>query len=91
MESPNRRSLRCKWRGWLVSHEHPLLCYRHIFEDTEVGLQDVSRRVIKLFRFVGGVLEEQYDDDQSEGKRTRVETKSKRTELIEMRGTVAAT
>jgi hypothetical protein len=30
---------------------------------------DVSRRVTKLFRFVGGVIEQQYDDDdQSEGK-----------------------
>jgi hypothetical protein len=37
-----------------------------------------------LFRFVGGVIEQQYDDtDQSEGKAETVETKSKRTELIE--------
>ena len=45
--------------------DHPLLCLTGtIFEDTEVGLQDVSRRVIKLFRFVGGVIEELYDDNR---------------------------
>jgi hypothetical protein len=50
--------------------DHPFLCLTGtIFEDTEAGLHDVSRRVIKLFRFVGGVIEEQYDDNhQSEGK-----------------------
>jgi hypothetical protein len=50
--------------------DHPFLCLTGtISEDTEAGLHDVSRRVIKLFRFVGGVIEEQYDDNhQSEGK-----------------------
>jgi hypothetical protein len=50
--------------------DHPFLCLTGtIFEDTEAGLHDVSRRVIKLFRFVGGTLEELYDDNrQSEGK-----------------------
>jgi hypothetical protein len=50
--------------------DHPFLCLTGtIFEDTEAGLHDVSRRVIKLFRFVGGVIEEQYHDNrQSEGK-----------------------
>jgi hypothetical protein len=48
--------------------DNPFICLTGtIFEDTEAGLHDVSRRVIKLFRFVGGVIEEQYDgDDESE-------------------------
>jgi hypothetical protein len=50
--------------------KHPLLCLTgNIFEETEAGLHNVSKRVTKLSRFVGGVIEQQYDgDDQSEGK-----------------------
>ena len=50
--------------------DHPFLCLiGTVFEDTEAGLHYVSRRVIKLFRFVGGVIEELYDgNDQSEAK-----------------------
>jgi hypothetical protein len=57
-------------KAGLFLTDHPFLCLTGtIFEDTEAGLHDVSRRVIKLFRFVGGVIEEQYDDNrQSEGK-----------------------
>ena len=50
--------------------KHPLLCLTgNIFEETEAGLHNVSGQVTKLFRFVGGVIEQQYDgNDQTEGK-----------------------
>jgi hypothetical protein len=49
--------------------DHPFHCLTGtIFEETEAGLHDVSRRVIKLFRFVGGVIEEQYDDNHQSRK-----------------------
>jgi hypothetical protein len=49
--------------------DHPFLCLTGtVFEDTEAGLHDVSRRVIKLFRFVGGVLEDLYDDNRKADK-----------------------
>jgi hypothetical protein len=49
--------------------QHPLLCLTDtIFEDTEAGLHDVSTRVTKLCRFVGGLTEEQYYNDQNEAE-----------------------
>jgi hypothetical protein len=50
--------------------KHPLLCLTgNIFEETEAGLHNVSGRVTKLLRFVGGVIEQQYDgSDQGEEK-----------------------
>jgi hypothetical protein len=53
-----------------------------VLEETEAGLHEISRRLTKLFRFVGGAIGERYDTDpevdgeadkKSEGRAEKVQ------------------